>query len=87
MIPKQNKNTPHHPPPAPQSPDVIASLIFNRWDWWQHHSTAHRGPPTLHSQKPERAASNGDQMLHAYQILAETASGRLSDKDILGAQL
>lgn len=74
----------HLPHPPPQPSDVTVSLIFTRWDWWEHHGTR---APLLHSQKPERAASNGDQMLHPYQILARTGSGHLSDRDILGAQL
>lgn len=74
----------HLPHPPPQPPDVTVSLIFTRWDWWEHRGTQ---TPLLHSQKPERAASNGDQMLHPYQILAGTGSGHLSDRGILGAQL
>lgn len=40
--------------------------------------------PLPRRQQPERAASNGDQMLQPYQILAGPASGHLSDKDTSG---
>lgn len=52
VIPKQNKNI--SPCPTPQPPDVIISLIFTRWDWWEHHSAALQTPSHMARNQSEQ---------------------------------